>query len=68
MRCQLKLKQQAGRRFRFQPAFIQTERHMSMVVRRETRFGRREIVVLMDGSDRETTLHHACHVKPIVRA
>jgi hypothetical protein len=38
------------------------------VVRRETRFGRREIVVLMDGSDRETTLHHACHVKPIVRA
>lgn len=38
------------------------------VVRRETRFGRREIVVLMDGSYRETTLHHACHVKPIVRA
>jgi len=38
------------------------------VVRRETRFGRREIVVLMDGGDRETTLHHACHVKPIVGA
>ena len=38
------------------------------VVRRETRFGRREIVVLMDGSNRETTLHHACHVKPLVRA
>lgn len=38
------------------------------VVRRETRFGRREIVVLMDGSNRETTLHHACHVKPIVGA
>ena len=38
------------------------------MTRRETRFGRREIVVLMDGSNRETTLHHACHVKTIVRA
>jgi hypothetical protein len=26
------------------------------------------ITVLMDGSNRETTLHHACHVKPLVRA
>jgi len=26
------------------------------------------ITVLRDGSNRETTLHHACHVKPIVRA
>ena len=26
------------------------------------------ITVLMDGSNRETSLHHACHVKPIVGA
>jgi len=26
------------------------------------------ITVLMDGGNRETALHHACHVKPIVGA
>ena len=26
-----------------------------------------EIFVMQEGADKETTLHHSCHVKPIVR-
>lgn len=37
------------------------------VVRREPGQWTR-ITVQMDGSNRETTLHQACHVKPIVEA
>jgi hypothetical protein len=39
-----------------------------LLVRRETVKGRREIVVQLEGVGRKTTLHHSCHVKPLVRA
>jgi hypothetical protein len=38
------------------------------LVRRERVKGRLQHVVLRDGSERESTLHHSCRVKPIVRA
>ncbi|KVP96521.1 hypothetical protein WJ97_11590 [Burkholderia ubonensis] len=38
------------------------------LVRRDVIKGRTHLIVQRDGSETETSLHHSCHVKPVVRA
>jgi hypothetical protein len=37
------------------------------LVRRDHIKGSLRLIVQADGSDREGTLHHSCHVKPVMR-
>ncbi|KVP16906.1 hypothetical protein [Burkholderia ubonensis] len=39
-----------------------------LLKRREVTKGRTRLIVHRDGSDAESSLHHSCHVKPVVRA
>lgn len=41
-------------------------REMYRVLRREIVKGKTQWVVLRDGRQQESTLHHSCHVKPVV--
>jgi len=38
------------------------------LVRRDHIKGRTRLIVLADGEHREGSLHHSCHVKPVIRA
>lgn len=42
-------------------------RKMYRLVRRDSVKGRTRIIVLRDEQDREASLHHSCHVKPVLR-
>lgn len=37
------------------------------LVRRALIKGRLRLIVQADGADREGSLHHSCHVKPVIR-
>lgn len=41
-------------------------RKMYRLVRRDSVKGRTRIIVLADAQDREGSLHHSCHVKPVL--
>jgi hypothetical protein len=38
------------------------------LLRRDHIKGQLRLIVQADGSNREGTLHHSCHVKPVLRA